>query len=1633
MCGGKISRILEGENVKFSTFIYIVTSINTLPEYRMITRIPTYLLCLLAFWLVSATSFAANKVFTGPGSFSDPSKWNFGTLPAAGDQIRINGTCIFDYPLGTAFNNLTVGHSVPGTLVWPAGSTNVLNVNNVAATIPGSAINMTNGGVLMVRNSWVTTNMTFTPGTGTVIWNVTNANSSLPTTILTYNNLTILAAPRTVTLAATTTVSRDLTIISGVLSTSTFGLNIGGNFTNNATFTAGTAAVTMNGTIAQNIGGTTSTSFTSLTIVNTTSTVAASTSFSVSTTLTINANAILVPAAGVIVSGAGTLTGSGTARVTRTAATADFLTQYTITGKVLTNLIVDYAGSGNQTVNTLNYGSLTISATVARTVTFPSAIVGVGLAFTPDVSITSYIIAGNTINFNGTAAQIIPAFNYNNLTSSSTGARTLSSTGIIGIAGVFTPGTNAYTITGSTVNFNSASAQTIPVFNYFNLTSSSTGGRVLSPLGTIGIAGTFTPGTNTYTNTGSTIDFNGTGAQTIPAFSYNNLTSSSTGVRTLASSGTIFISGVFTPGTNAYTVSGSTVNFSGTGSQTIPAFNYFNLTSSLSGSRTLASTGTIGVAGTFTPGVLNSYTITGSTINYNGTGSQTITVFNYFNLASSSTGARTIASGSTAGVAGSFTPGTNIWTVTGSTIDYNGSGSQNIALFNHHNITLSNAGTKTFQGGITGIAGSLSVAGSATADALSLSSTVNFNGTVAQSVYCITYFNLTISGSNFKNLVCPLTINGDLLLSSGTLDVTASNFAITLYGNWTNTGGTFAYRTGTVTLSGPGAQTITSASGENFYNLLVAGSGTKALGGTITVNNDLGINSTLDAGASGNTINLKRNWANNGTFIPQTGTVVLNGSVSQAVGGSSITTFRNLTLNNSAGATITNAQNLTGTLTLTSGTFSTSTHVFTLVSDASGTARIAAIASGANISGNVTAQRYLPGAATDWRMIGSPVSGQTLASWKDDFAMSGFPGSNDPFMSFVSVNTYDETEPGHKDSGWVAPAGITDAITPGRGYFCYIGPLPGTIDVTGPVNKFSISLPVSYTSSLDAFNDGWNLVANPYPSSIDWNAAGWTKTRLNNAIYVWNSSAQQYASYVSGIGTNGGSSIIPSSQAFWVQANAASPSLSLTETVKSATDQAFLRTGGQAGAYTLRLKVAGNNYSDETVVRFDPAATNGFDPDYDAQKLYSFNSNVPGIATVPDSIDYAVNSLPSLTADVSIPVRVLVGVSGSYTISQDLLELPESACIILEDLATGVFTNLRTSSYTFNIPSSTQAPRFVIHIGSPIEKAASNPTCSSSNDGTASATGKGPGPWTYEWKDENNNVIKVATNVAGSDSITGLSAGIYTVTVSGNTGSCGTLTDTVIITAPEPLAIAATPADETCAGASDGAITVNSVDGGSAPYSYNWSGGQTTATVAGLPAGTHTLTITDNNGCTIAETYTITPGTSVSAALTTTSDTVYIVDGAQVNITNTSSGAGWYLWDYADGSTDTSLHASHSYTDAGTYNVMLVAGNGACTDTVYTEIIVMDFPVGIEDASAGMHITLKYTSSGPHLAISLEEASDVELRIFNAIGQQVASVTVNDIQSGDILLPVQGLRAGVYIMQVQAGDRLVSRKFIYGY
>lgn len=338
---------------------------------------------------------------------------NLGVFTLTGSGKTISGSTALVFDDVTCTGNYTNNASVRmmtsfrGTGTWNQGTTGTITIETSNGSFSVSTFNAAAAG-------------------NTVIYNRTGAQNVVFPDDGSYSNLTV-SGGNTKTLLANTTIGRNFLIgTSTTLATANRNLLIGGNYTNNGTFTAGTATVTLNGTTAQLMSGTSTTAFNNLTISNASALVTAATNFSVSSIFNLGTGAVFSPNATVLVSGGGTMNGTGTARVTRIAITPDFISQYTITGKTLSGLTIDYIGAGNQSVNALNYGSLTISTNGTRTVTFPAAVVGVSNVFSPSLVTTAYVITGNTVTFNGTIAQAVPAFTYHNLISAGSSAKTLS-------------------------------------------------------------------------------------------------------------------------------------------------------------------------------------------------------------------------------------------------------------------------------------------------------------------------------------------------------------------------------------------------------------------------------------------------------------------------------------------------------------------------------------------------------------------------------------------------------------------------------------------------------------------------------------------------------------------------------------------------------------------------------------------------------------------------------------------------------------------------------------------------------------------------------------------------------------------------------------------------------------------------------------------------------------------------------------------------------------------------------------------------------------------------------------------------------------------------------------------------------
>jgi hypothetical protein len=251
-----------------------------------------------------------------------------------------------------------------------------------------------------------------------------------------------------------------------------------------------------------------------------------------------------------------------------------------------------------------------------------------------------------------------------------------------------------------------------------------------------------------------------------------------------------------------------------------------------------------------------------------------------------------------------------------------------------------------------------------------------------------------------------------------------------------------------------------------------------------------------------------------------------------------------------------------------------------------------------------------------------------------------------------------------------------------------------TASLEGTLNTGTITIPLTRNNSLVVPKyPGWNLVGNPYPTSIDWDElSGWTKTNVNATIYI-HVNATKWATYNKATGeTNGGSNLIPPFQGFFVEASAAG-SLGINNQARTHLSNQFFKASGEEIANFLRLEVSGNGYTDEAVVVFLPEATTEFDGEYDAHKLYGDVPEAAQIYTMGEK-ELAINALPEVKTVVA---GIRAGATGQYTLKAT--EINSLNSVILEDTQTGIQTDLNTKSYTFQLVRGEKEQRFKLHFG----------------------------------------------------------------------------------------------------------------------------------------------------------------------------------------------------------------------------------------------------------------------------------------------------------------------------------------------
>ena len=158
-------------------------------------------------------------------------------------------------------------------------------------------------------------------------------------------------------------------------------------------------------------------------------------------------------------------------------------------------------------------------------------------------------------------------------------------------------------------------------------------------------------------------------------------------------------------------------------------------------------------------------------------------------------------------------------------------------------------------------------------------------------------------------------------------------------------------------------------------------------------------------------------------------------------------------------------------------------------------------------------QRYYNGTQNGWRMVAAPIKSATLADWDDEFIYCGIPGGTGNYSyngcgNFYSVYSYDESSanPGIND-GLSEVTSLAYGVSNATGTLIYTSSGATTLSVTGTPEFDDIAKSVTNN------NAGWNLVANPYPSTIEWSA--FTSLNSNITGNVWYAYSADAATYLS--------------------------------------------------------------------------------------------------------------------------------------------------------------------------------------------------------------------------------------------------------------------------------------------------------------------------------------------------------------------------------------------------------------------------------------------------------------------------------------------------------------------------------------
>ena len=342
------------------------------------------------------------------------------------------------------------------------------------------------------------------------------------------------------------------------------------------------------------------------------------------------------------------------------------------------------------------------------------------------------------------------------------------------------------------------------------------------------------------------------------------------------------------------------------------------------------------------------------------------------------------------------------------------------------------------------------------------------------------------------------------------------------------------------------------------------------------------------------------------------------------------------------------------------------------------------------ITNPATVKQYLPSASErTWWYLSSPVTGAT----------------SDVFVSNL-VGSYDETT-----RSYTQPFTQATTLEKGKGYVVKMTATEAAIykfeNKTLNDGDISLTLNRSITGTLDS-KRGFNLVGNPYPSYIDWDAIHVESTNIRDAIWFRTYSGGQmtFHTYSDGEAVpTGVSGKIAPMQAFWVRVDAdpVSPQTVSTGTLTfKNTHRSHFETGAnplkvkaEDIRQRLRLVVSNGTATDETLLVGKSYAQDVQDS-YDIEKMTNSNPAIPEIYSLIQNEELVINSMNALSEGKTVELGFRPGQAGNFAIRATQLQNIDAQVVLVDNL-TGAETDLTAGeTYSFDSGATDTNSRFSV-------------------------------------------------------------------------------------------------------------------------------------------------------------------------------------------------------------------------------------------------------------------------------------------------------------------------------------------------